>query len=339
MASSWKPLPAHLSSPARLLTERLREVKDTRQLSLADIAGRTHYSKASWQRWLNGERLVTAQALESLLTQVGGDADALRGLLAQAAVAASTGASDDDAPDGPGARPDASPAVADAVPLPTDPLAVGSPAGPAPVGPLPVGAAPVGPGRRSPLREPRFLLSLANLAALVALIVVGVALLAAPAAHSARPRTTPTPTATATAAAAAAGTPDCVGVGCTGRDPQLTGCGADAVTLLTGNVGKVILYIRYSPSCRAAWAKLTDAAPRDTATITTNAGQSAVALVHWGYDAYSPMVDADSGTVTLRVCGQQPQGKGCTLPVSDPAARHWPSPGTPDPRSASAAVR
>ena len=45
MASSWKSLPIHLSDPARLLTERLREVKDVQSLSLSEIARRTHYPR------------------------------------------------------------------------------------------------------------------------------------------------------------------------------------------------------------------------------------------------------------------------------------------------------
>jgi transcriptional regulator with XRE-family HTH domain len=340
MASSWKSLPIHLSDPARLLTERLREVKDVQSLSLSEIARRTHYSKASWQRWLNGERLVTVQALEALLAQVGGDAECLRALLARA-----------DAPtvDDTAAAPDPAPLP---LPLPDDVPVPGSPASDAaplerplerPAGsgaeedvaevPAPAGSGNGAAGEDSPavrpgrswLREPGLLLSSAGLATIVVLAAACVTLLVDPPSRSGA---TPSPAAASAAPSAATvtqGAPDCLGIGCIGKDPQLTGCGADAVTLLTGNVGKVILYIRYSPSCHAAWAKLTDGAPKDRATITTSAGQSATALIHWGYDAYSPMVDASGPKVILQVCGRQPQGQGCTMPISDPAARRWPS--------------
>jgi len=102
-----------------------------------------------------------------------------------------------------------------------------------------------------------------------------------------------------------------------GQDPLAAGCGKDAYTVMTGNVGKVI---RYSPHCQAAWARLTDGVPGDTAVITNQSGQRGIALIHWGFDAYSPMVDASGPGSTLRVCGQQPQGSACTLTLTDPAA-------------------
>ncbi|NUR61111.1 MAG: DUF2690 domain-containing protein [Catenulispora sp.] len=116
---------------------------------------------------------------------------------------------------------------------------------------------------------------------------------------------------------ASAASPGCKRSGCLGKDPGATGCANDGKTLITANDGKVTLYIRYSPRCEAAWAKLTEGAPNDTATITTNSGQSQTALIHWGYDAYSPMVDAGND-VTLKVCGHQPEGDNCTPDVADP---------------------
>ena len=84
MGSQWRPLSEELPLPARLLTERLRALKDADALSLADIAAATHYSRASWERWLNGKRLITRAALLGFAEAVGADAAPLLLLLEQA---------------------------------------------------------------------------------------------------------------------------------------------------------------------------------------------------------------------------------------------------------------
>lgn len=84
MAVPEKALPTHLPLPARELVAELRTLKATHRLSLSDIAGKTHYSKASWHRWLRGERLITAQALARFVEITECDGPALHALLAQA---------------------------------------------------------------------------------------------------------------------------------------------------------------------------------------------------------------------------------------------------------------
>lgn len=61
----WTPLPYGLNTPAQSLIIRLRMIKDALGLSLSDISKRTHYSRASWERWLNGKRLISDVALIS----------------------------------------------------------------------------------------------------------------------------------------------------------------------------------------------------------------------------------------------------------------------------------
>jgi hypothetical protein len=60
--------------------------------------------------------------------------------------------------------------------------------------------------------------------------------------------------------AASAAAPPCHGTSCNGRDPQTTGCGRDARTLedVEDTGGWVTLELRYSPSCYAAWARVTN---------------------------------------------------------------------------------
>ncbi|WP_344325295.1 DUF2690 domain-containing protein, partial [Kitasatospora putterlickiae] len=113
--------------------------------------------------------------------------------------------------------------------------------------------------------------------------------------------------------------PACQALGCVHKDPKTTGCGGDARTLLTTNIGKVVVYLRYSLKCQAAWAAITEGQPGDQATVSTSAGESETALIHWGYDNYSWMVNAADPAVTLQVCGQrkEPEGAACTASVSD----------------------
>lgn len=87
MGPVWRPLPEDLPLPARLLTERLRTLKDAHGLSLADLAAATHYSRASWERWLNGKRLISRPALLGFAAATGVAQAPLLELLDQAALA------------------------------------------------------------------------------------------------------------------------------------------------------------------------------------------------------------------------------------------------------------
>ncbi|WP_177226049.1 ATP-binding protein [Actinacidiphila rubida] len=57
---------------------RLRALKDELRLTYQQMGRMTHYSRASWERWLNGKRLVTHAALASLLAATRGDDELLR---------------------------------------------------------------------------------------------------------------------------------------------------------------------------------------------------------------------------------------------------------------------
>ncbi|MDQ0311767.1 transcriptional regulator with XRE-family HTH domain [Kitasatospora herbaricolor] len=345
-----------MSESTRLLVRALREIKDANGWSLAETARRTHFSKASWERWLNGKRLITRQALDSLVKASGTDSALLTTLyekaLAEESSSSPPGASDLEpaAPHRPGAaEPGADVPAGPAVGVAAEPAeageageatAVEGPAAPEPTGPLrppegedsPAKAAKAGPEPGRPGRRPRRRLRYA-LVAVGALAALLVALLlrdtppwSTSAGHDA------TPSATATGHPAPAVAPPCQGVGCVGKDPQASGCAVDARTLLTGNIGERIIYLRYSQRCLAAWAAIKQGAPKDTATITTNSGQQQTAEIHWGYDNYSAMVDASGSDTTLQVCGVQPGGRGCTGVYNDPAHQPWPDPtdtGTP----------
>ena len=84
MTYSWAPLPDGLNPAARQLVEELRLLKDTHGLTFAQMGRLTHYSRASWERWLNGKRPITEEALDGLVAALGTDGAHLRRLLAGA---------------------------------------------------------------------------------------------------------------------------------------------------------------------------------------------------------------------------------------------------------------
>ncbi|MFD3675496.1 helix-turn-helix domain-containing protein [Streptomyces sp. NPDC058613] len=69
----WKELPAGLDSRERRLVAELRRLKDHSGLSLAALAGKTGYSRSSWERYLNGKQPVPRAAVEELAQVCGAD--------------------------------------------------------------------------------------------------------------------------------------------------------------------------------------------------------------------------------------------------------------------------
>ena len=94
----------------------------------------------------------------------------------------------------------------------------------------------------------------------------------------------------------------CYGWTCDGRDPQGL-CGGDARTVLstTTPLG-VRVELRYSPTCRTAWVRVTHAWPGDFADVDSNGGTSYTATVASGHDVYTLMVD-DVNPLKARACG------------------------------------
>ncbi|MFD8784334.1 helix-turn-helix domain-containing protein [Kitasatospora sp. NPDC059599] len=330
MGSAWKNLPEELSEPARHLAEELRAIKDAAGLSLSELATRTHYSRASWERWLNGKRVVTEQALDALIRAVDCDGAALRALWERALAAPeesaehaepSASAEAAEAPDGPGAPSADEPAAG-------GPAADGSspdePSDGEPEEALVTGQAP-GPGPVAWWRRPAALVTGATLLA-VLLVLVGLRA----ARHDGQPTAVaePAPTAapavspaaSATTAKPVPATPTCQAMGCDHKDPKNTGCGKDARTLHTDVIGKVVIYLRYSQKCQAAWAAITEGEPGDFATIIDSTGDSEQGLIHYGYDNYSNMLNAADPTIGFHLCGHQPAGDICTSEVFDLAA-------------------
>ncbi|MDQ0941289.1 DUF2690 domain-containing protein [Streptomyces sp. V1I1] len=105
----------------------------------------------------------------------------------------------------------------------------------------------------------------------------------------------------------------CSGKACTGQDPEAMGCGGEfAKTVSSATVGKTFVEVRYSKTCQAAWARITQAAPGDALQISV-AGKSAQnELVNADNDAYTPMT-AVAAPAEAKACATLKTGvTGCT---------------------------
>ncbi|MFD0151326.1 DUF2690 domain-containing protein [Streptomyces sp. NPDC055721] len=96
-------------------------------------------------------------------------------------------------------------------------------------------------------------------------------------------------TALISAASPASAATSCYASTCQGKDPATTVCQSDARTVRTAAWG---VELRYSPTCRAAWARKTSGASFDT-VIRVHNSQGASAGVYYGGNgtAYTAMVD------------------------------------------------
>ncbi|MZD04170.1 DUF2690 domain-containing protein, partial [Streptomyces sp. SID5785] len=105
----------------------------------------------------------------------------------------------------------------------------------------------------------------------------------------------PSPTPTTSAPRLPAGV-QCVGDSCTGKDPEAMGCGGDfadsTAKILSGTTQ---VEVRYSKTCKAAWARVQGAAPGDSVLLRSGTESSKKGLVgDADTDAYTPMLAVSS---------------------------------------------
>lgn len=105
---------------------------------------------------------------------------------------------------------------------------------------------------------------------------------------------------------------ECSGKSCTGKDPETMGCGGEfASTTARATVGKALVEVRYSKTCGAAWARITQAAQGDKVTISGQ-GAKENGTVNADLDAYTPMVAVKDGA-SAEACATLKAGQtGCT---------------------------
>jgi hypothetical protein len=106
----------------------------------------------------------------------------------------------------------------------------------------------------------------------------------------------------------------CSGDGCTGKDAESMGCSGELVTTARSvTVGATFLEIRYSKTCGAAWARITQAVPGDEVQVTVGKRKETGTITKADETiAYTPMIavkDAAQATACATLASGQ---QGCT---------------------------
>ncbi|MFD5750046.1 helix-turn-helix domain-containing protein [Streptomyces sp. NPDC127033] len=107
----------------------------------------------------------------------------------------------------------------------------------------------------------------------------------------------------------------CAGDACAGKDPEAMGCGGElARTIASATVGTALVEVRYSKTCGAAWARITQAALGDEIRITPVKGESQNGAVETATNAYTAM-SAAPDEASVKACATLKTGEtGCTTP-------------------------
>lgn len=101
---------------------------------------------------------------------------------------------------------------------------------------------------------------------------------------------------------------ECRGERCRMLKPAQAGCDDDAQVLRQRDQ-PVVLQLKYSPYCEAAWAKITSAEVGDQVVITSEGGKPARDVVATGNDNHTTMVPAE-GRFRLRACAEPDDSDG-----------------------------
>ncbi|GAA2626492.1 XRE family transcriptional regulator [Streptomyces vastus] len=105
----------------------------------------------------------------------------------------------------------------------------------------------------------------------------------------------------------------CSGEDCTGQDPENMGCGGELATTTDNvTVGTALVEVRYSETCGAAWARITQATVGDEVQISSSGAAEQTGRVKVDTDTYTPMVAVkDAGDA--KACATLASGEeGCT---------------------------
>ncbi|MFD8153598.1 DUF2690 domain-containing protein [Streptomyces sp. NPDC059720] len=106
----------------------------------------------------------------------------------------------------------------------------------------------------------------------------------------------------------------CGGAACTGKDAENMGCSGERVTTATtATVGTTVVEVRYSETCKAAWGRITGAAPGDEVRISAGKAKQSGSITEAGDTvAYTPMVAVKSAAEATACTTLAAGGEGCT---------------------------
>ncbi|MFB6809139.1 helix-turn-helix domain-containing protein [Streptomyces sp. NPDC056387] len=281
------------------LFAEMRRIKDASQLSYNRLADKTHYSRSSWERFLNGKQVPTRIAVEEFAAASGADPEPLLVLLELAAV-----------------REEA-PAEEPAVRTPQDPE-------PAPGPSDSPTAAPAAAGAPVPEQDPaagrfawsRILRTAAGVLAGAVLGSVLTAFLIQPAGGGTAKGGTAGATGSPAATPAQTRPTGPVRVGCKSdtclrREPQAEDCQWDAVTVRQTFLRGMSIQLRYSEACQAVWGRIENGNVGDTVMIKDRRSSSDEATIRMEHDTYTRMlaVTPEETWQTITICGAIPSQK------------------------------
>ncbi|MFE2148061.1 helix-turn-helix domain-containing protein [Streptomyces sp. NPDC059456] len=280
-------------APRGDLFAEMRRIKDASRLSYNRLADKTHYSRSSWERFLNGKQVPTRIAVEEFAVAAGADPEPLLVLLELAVVREEAPAEE------PAPRTPERPAPASAA----------SPAAPGAQGPEHATAA----GR---FAWSRILRTAAGVLA-GALLGSGLtAFLIRPADGGAAKGGTAAATGSPAAAPAQTRPTGPVKVGCKSdtclrREPQAEDCQWDAVTVRQTFLRGMSIQLRYSEACQAVWGRVENGNIGDTVMIKDRRSSSDEATIRMEHDTYTRMlaVTPDETWETITICGAIPSQK------------------------------
>ncbi|AWK11030.1 DUF2690 domain-containing protein [Streptomyces spongiicola] len=336
----WKALPEELDPQVREFAGQLRRLVDRSGLSIAALSDRTGYSKTSWERFLNGRLLAPKGAIVALAEVTGTNPIHLTTMweLAERAwsraemrhdmtmeairISQARAALGESGPNGPAAPSGRGAGLTTALPggdgprerprVPTQPSSgSGRAAGRRSDTPH-AGAPSGGPGRgRGRGRAAVFVAGLVGALLVIAAAVLLTDLGGAGDEPGADVAKSPSAAPETSEPALPVGV-KCFGPDCTGQDPESMGCGGQfATTASRTTVGTALVEVRYSSTCGAAWARITQATPGDKVRISAG-GESGDGLVNADKDAYTPMV-AVAAESEAKACATLMTGdEGCT---------------------------
>ncbi|MFE3327709.1 XRE family transcriptional regulator [Streptomyces sp. NPDC059176] len=332
----WKALPEELDPQVKEFTSQLRRLVDRSGLSINAVADRTGYSKTSWERYLNGRLLAPKRAIMALGEVTGTNTVHLTTMweLAERAwsrsemrhdmtmeairISQARAALGEFGPTPPGAGGVRSGGVTTAPPgvgggvdgQPYVPAQDGGRGGHRAGASARAGAPAQGRGRRKAVM---FVAGVVG-----ALLVVAAAIALTDLGGGSDDDTGGKAVAQSPSAPPTSSAPElpvgvkCSGADCTGQDPESMGCGGQfATTAARATVGRTVVEVRYSKTCSAAWARITEAKTGDKVQISA-ADAEQNGLVSADKDAYTPMV-AVAAESEAKACATLATGlKGCT---------------------------
>ncbi|MFF7337266.1 helix-turn-helix domain-containing protein [Streptomyces sp. NPDC008163] len=285
------PAPNVTATARAQLGAEMRRIKEGAQLSFGGLAGRTHYSRSSWERFLNGKQLPTPVAVEQLAAVAGTPPEPLLDLLARAGTEVT-----EPAPAAPG-RAAGSPTVAG------DAAAEGRT-----------------PGERPGVSWRRRCAVIGYIAAGALMGSVATGLLSPYLAGADRgPDDATTRTegkkASGQGADLVPGAGDikvkCASDTCWRNDPQAMECQWDAKTARSTYLRGMQIELRYSAACQAVWGRIEGGAVGDKVIIKDARGMELDALIRFEHDSYTKMlgVSKEAPLDSMSVCGEIPSEK------------------------------